>query len=84
MNINTISSMMRTNSSAESTSASTDPAADKNLFMKLLVAQLKNQDPLSPQDGTAFVAQLAQMNSLEQLTSMRQTMDELLATIRQQ
>lgn len=51
--------------------------------MKLLVAQLKNQDPMSPQDGTAFVAQLAQFNSLEQLTNIRQSIEELVAAVRQ-
>lgn len=35
-------------------------------FLKLLVSQLKNQDPLNPMDGTAFTAQLAQFSSLEQ------------------
>lgn len=37
-------------------------------FMKLFIAQLQNQDPLSPQDSTAFLAQLAQMSQLEQTT----------------
>lgn len=45
--------------------------------MSLLVAQLKNQDPLSPQDGTAFVAQLAQFNSLDQLVGIRSSIDKL-------
>jgi len=51
----------------------------RDLFMSLLVAQLKNQDPLSPQDGTAFVAQLAQFNSLDQLVNIRQSIDQLVA-----
>jgi flagellar basal-body rod modification protein FlgD len=38
----------------------------KDEFMTLFVAQLKNQNPLSPQDPSAFVAQLAQMSQLEQ------------------
>lgn len=45
--------------------------------MTLLVAQLKNQDPLQPQDGTEFVAQLAQFNSLDQLVGIRQSIEQL-------
>ncbi len=48
-----------------------DALANKDTFMKLLVAQLKNQNPLSPTDGTQFVTQLAQFSSLEQSTQMR-------------
>ena len=42
----------------------------KDEFFKMLVAQLKNQDPLNPQDGSAFAAQLAQFSSLEQLSNL--------------
>jgi flagellar basal-body rod modification protein FlgD len=42
----------------------------KDEFFQLLIAQLKNQDPLNPQDGSAFAAQLAQFSSLEQLTNL--------------
>ena len=42
--------------------------APKDEFLRLLVAQLQNQNPLEPQDGAAFVAQLAQFASLEQMT----------------
>jgi len=41
-------------------------AVDKNMFMKLLVAQLRNQDPMKPTDGMQFVAELAQFQQLEQ------------------
>ena len=51
--------------------------ADKSTFLKLLVAQLKNQDPLSPSDGTAFVTQLAQFTSLEQSTQMSTDIAEI-------
>ena len=44
--------------------------ATKDMFLKLLVAQIKNQDPLNPADGTQFVAQLAQFTQLEQTLSM--------------
>jgi flagellar basal-body rod modification protein FlgD len=46
----------------------------KNEFMKLLLAQLKNQDPLEPMKGTDFAAQLAQFSSLEQLQNLNDTL----------
>jgi flagellar basal-body rod modification protein FlgD len=39
----------------------------QSAFLELMIAQLNNQDPLSPQDNTAFVAQLAQFSSVEGL-----------------
>src|SRR5476651_133700 len=45
----------------------------KDAFLQLLVTQLKNQDPLSPQDNGAFVAQLAQFSSLEGITTLNTT-----------
>jgi len=59
------------NSSASATQA-TDPLANKTVFLQLLVAQLKNQDPLNPTDGTQFVSQLAQFSELEQVVQMEQ------------
>jgi len=41
-----------------------------DMFLNLLVTQLKNQDPLSPTDNTAFVAQLAQFSSLEGINKL--------------
>ncbi len=54
-----------------------DSVMGKEDFLKLLVAQLQNQDPLSPDDPTAFTAQLAQFSSLEQLFSLNKSMDNL-------
>jgi len=42
----------------------------KDDFLKMMIAQLQNQDPLNPLDGTDFTAQLAQFSSLEQLNNV--------------
>lgn len=49
----------------------------KEAFLKLLVAQLKHQDPLKPQDNTAFVAELAQFSNLEQVMGINDRLDLL-------
>ncbi len=46
----------------------------KDDFLKMMIAQLKHQDPLNPMDGTAFTAQLAQFSSLEQLQNLNTQM----------
>ncbi len=47
-------------------------------FLKLLVTQLKNQDPLNPTDNTAFVAQLAQFSQLDQSAKQAQLLQQSL------
>ena len=43
---------------------------DKDMFLKLLVAQMGHQDPMNPQDPTQYITQLAQFSTLEQMQSM--------------
>ena len=62
---------------AATIASATDGLANEQTFLKLFVAQLRNQDPLNPQDGTQFVAQLAQFSQLEQSLQMRQDLDAL-------
>lgn len=53
----------------------------KDAFLTMMVAQLKNQDPLSPLEGTDFTAQLAQFSSLEQQISMNTSLSSILAAL---
>ena len=57
--------------------AGNDKALGKDAFLQLLVTQLKNQNPLDPQDNTAFVAQLAQFSSLEGITTLNDTVNSI-------
>ncbi|MDX8396503.1 MAG: flagellar hook assembly protein FlgD [Mariprofundaceae bacterium] len=52
---------------------------DKQIFLKLLVAQMENQDPLKPQDPTQMSAQLAQFNMVEQQTNTNKWLEQIAA-----
>jgi flagellar basal-body rod modification protein FlgD len=55
----------------------TKPRTDglgRDAFLQLLVTQMSHQNPLQPQEDGAFIAQLAQFSSLEQLTSIDSTL----------
>jgi len=56
--------------------AKDDALANRDAFLQLLVAQIKNQDPLNPTDSVQFLSQLAQFSELEQMIGIR---DEIKA-----
>ena len=75
-------SVTATSSSAGAAAVQTasDPfnsSVQKDMFLKMLVAQLKNQDPTSPMDQKDMMGQMAQFSTVEQLTNLGKTMQSL-------
>ena len=69
-----------TSGSGSSGSGTTDPTASltsESTFLQLLVAQIKNQNPLNPTDSIQFVGQLVQYSELEQLIGINQGVSTL-------
>lgn len=78
--------MVNSTSAAVSATPTTDDSsstisADFDTFLKLLTAQLANQDPLNPTDGTEFTGQLAQFSSLEQQIQTNKLLQEQLDSL---
>lgn len=65
MNLQNQTAYTQTNSSR-----TTGMQNDSNMFLTLMLQQLKNQDPTEPTDNTEWLSQLAQYSSLEQMTQM--------------
>jgi flagellar basal-body rod modification protein FlgD len=77
--LQSLNSPTQTASAPPTTSTSANPGADlTNTFLTLLTVQLKNQSPLNPLDPNAFVTQLAQFDSLGELTQIQQLMQTLV------
>jgi flagellar basal-body rod modification protein FlgD len=68
-------------STASATNAVTNSsqALDKNTFLKLMMVQMKNQDPLSPSDPTQYMGELAQLTTLEQTTNLAKSASQTAA-----
>lgn len=56
------------------------PEAIQERFMALLVAQLKNQDPLEPMDNAQVTSQMAQLNTVTGINNLNNTMEQMAAT----
>ncbi|MFH0730507.1 MAG: flagellar hook assembly protein FlgD [Pseudomonadota bacterium] len=84
MSINTVTSETTgINSILDQTTPQTENKKDplgRDAFLTMLVAQLKNQDPLNPMQGSDFSAQLAQFSSLEQLFNVNDNLESIKST----
>jgi flagellar basal-body rod modification protein FlgD len=70
--------------SSSSSNSTTNPTASltsESTFLQLLVAQIKNQDPLNPTDSIQFVGQLVQYSELEQLIGINQGVGTLTGAV---
>ncbi|MFC5712143.1 flagellar hook assembly protein FlgD [Thalassorhabdus alkalitolerans] len=52
----------------------------KDDFLKILITQLQNQDPLNPMEDKEFIAQMANFSSLEQMTNMNKTLERFITS----
>lgn len=57
--------------------AATTSQLGRDAFLKLLITELQNQDPMSPMQDKDFIAQLAQFSSLEQMQKLSSGMDDI-------
>jgi flagellar basal-body rod modification protein FlgD len=77
MAIQSITDAQSAAAAASASGASPSSALGKDEFLKLLVTQMRYQDPLSPMDNAQFTAQLAQFSSLEQLFEVNSNLSAL-------
>lgn len=72
------STSVNTQATAATKAAEPSNALGKDAFLRILVTQMKNQNPLEPLKDTEFIGQMAQFSSLEQLTNLNTTMTKFV------
>ena len=80
--VSDVLSQYRISQQTETESSSGSSELGKNEFMELMLAQLKHQNPLEPQDNGEFIAQLAQFSSLEEMQSLSSTVEVVVTQFR--
>ncbi len=76
-----ISAVTTNDTTTAAQSMKQDIGMDSEDFLKLFIAQLQNQDPLNPMDGTQFITQLAQMSQVEQAYNTNTNLQNILSAI---
>ncbi|MFZ4287611.1 flagellar hook assembly protein FlgD [Variovorax sp. HJSM1_2] len=77
MAVNGISSSWDTASSSSTSSSSSTIGDQQDRFLKLLVAQLNNQDPMNPMDNAEMTTQIAQINTVTGIQQLNETMKSM-------
>jgi len=79
-----VNSTSNNGSTTSGSGTSGGSSTNETMFLQLLIAQLENQDPMNPTDGTQFVTELAQFQQLEtsmgmsqDVSAIRQDLDQL-------
>ncbi len=75
--VSSASAASAADSAAPAASAPAGALAQRETFLKLLVAQIRNQNPLEPADAIQFVTQLAQFSELEQMIQIRAELESI-------
>ncbi|HXC38023.1 MAG TPA: flagellar hook assembly protein FlgD [Burkholderiales bacterium] len=72
-----VSSVASSSSASSSTTPATTASGQQDRFLKLLVAQLQNQDPLNPMDNSAITTQMAQISTVSGIEQLNDTLKSL-------
>jgi flagellar basal-body rod modification protein FlgD len=81
MTVSAVNNANETNYTAAANEALRETNSDlgKDAFLKILITQLSNQDPLDPLKDKDFIAQMAQFSTLEQMTNMNKSIEQMNA-----
>ena len=75
--ISALSTSQTTSTSASTSTALSDANASQDRFLKLLVAQLNNQDPMNPMDNAEMTSQMAQINTVTGIQQVNETLKSM-------
>jgi flagellar basal-body rod modification protein FlgD len=80
-NTQSVFDQINTQNKSASTTNSNGSAQDSEMFMKLMIAQLQNQDPTNPADTTDFMQQIASMSTVENIANLNTTVENMSSSL---